>query len=360
MVVVVDKRNRNNISCGSRLWKQVVETQARMLILLMLFNHSLLLFLQFLRGFSFNFRSSSTNFFYLSSTTFARTNPSISIHNFPNPTYIPQTKKSPERPCYSLNSSPIIIITPPTMSTPTPGTPEYTPQEILTRLCQHATHELLTQPPRTQAHLSHQTSTLFARYAKHGTTASLHAAISRYFKHPRRDKDSEGVELMFAPPLPLSHVPPPMGVEVADGESRMVDDESRSLVRGMEFRVDRMLAIRPNVTLPAGILEAVEKVFRCFQWEAERMLEWACEKYGDEAIFRVGVRALIMRYVAVCGSVCLCAVSSSAAGSLADGVGGVGDIVDRSLCSSLPTRMNRGWSRRRGCSSCRCLSGIWI
>lgn len=79
----------------------------------------------------------------------------------------------------------------------------------------------------------------------------------------------------------------------------MRDEESRSLVRGLPFRVDRRFGFRPDVRIPPGLLERVDAVLRLFQAQAEAMLELVCEKYGDEAVFCVGVRALVLRYVSL-------------------------------------------------------------
>ena len=75
----------------------------------------------------------------------------------------------------------------------------------------------------------------------------------------------------------------------------MVDENSRKLVRDMPFRVDRKLHIHPDVKLPDGLFEGLDRIFRIYQAQAEAMLSHHCEKYGDEAIFRVGIRSLILR-----------------------------------------------------------------
>jgi hypothetical protein len=75
----------------------------------------------------------------------------------------------------------------------------------------------------------------------------------------------------------------------------MVDEDSRHLVREMPFHVDRKIHIRPNIKIPDGLLEGIDRIFRLYQAEAEAMLAHHCDKYGDEAIFRVGIRSLILR-----------------------------------------------------------------
>lgn len=156
--------------------------------------------------------------------------------------------------------------------------------DVLTR---RAEQELQSQPLPTQRHLTSLTRHLFAQYKLNGTAVSLRAAISRYLK----PNSEETNHLRFSSPLPPSYTPGPPDPE----DSRMVDEESRNLVRDMPFHVDRKLHIRPNVKIPPGLLEGVDRIFRIYQAEARAMLSHHCEKYGDEAIFRVGIRSLILR-----------------------------------------------------------------
>ncbi|ERF75904.1 hypothetical protein EPUS_01270 [Endocarpon pusillum Z07020] len=159
-------------------------------------------------------------------------------------------------------------------------------EAILDEISHRAELELQSQPLPTQVNLVKQTRRLFDHYSKRGTATSLHNAISRYFK----PKTEDNAELTFYPPLPPDYTPPAPDPK----DSRMVDDESKSLVRGMPFYVDRKLHIRPNVKLPEGFLEGIDRIFRIYQAQAEAMLRHHCEKYGEEAIFRVGVRSLIL------------------------------------------------------------------
>lgn len=75
----------------------------------------------------------------------------------------------------------------------------------------------------------------------------------------------------------------------------MVDEDLRNLVRDMPFRVDRKFHLRANVKLPKDLFEGIDRIFRVYQAQAEAMLSRHCEKYGNEAIFRVGIRSLILR-----------------------------------------------------------------
>lgn len=164
-------------------------------------------------------------------------------------------------------------------------------RSTLEELTRRAEHELQDQPPPTQARLRNQSRQIFDHYKARGTASSLHAAITRYFKPTNSSSTNNNDSLVFSPPLPLNYVPPPPDPK----DSRMVDEESRNLVRDMPFRVDRKLHFRPDVKLPQGLLEGIDRIFQIYQGEAEAMLSHHCEKYGDEAIFRVGIRSLFLR-----------------------------------------------------------------
>jgi hypothetical protein len=160
---------------------------------------------------------------------------------------------------------------------------------ILNSLSHLAQLEIASQPLRTQVDLTKQSRQIFTQYSDHGSATSFRSALTRYFAPTPQD----GVGRMsFFPPLPQGYVAPAPDPK----DSRMVDEESRRLVREMPFYVDRKIHMRPNVKLPAGLLECLDRIFRIYRWQAQAMLTHLCEKYGDEAIFRVGVRSLIMRY----------------------------------------------------------------
>lgn len=162
-------------------------------------------------------------------------------------------------------------------------------EAILEGLSRRAELEIQSQPLPTQTSLTKQTRNIFSYYAKHGTSSSLRSAITRYYKSSHGD-DGTG-SLVFSPPLPPTYTRPPPDPE----DGRMVDSHSRHLVREMPFHVDRKLHIQPNVKIPDGLLEGIDRIFRLYQAEAEAMLAHHCDKYGDEAIFRVGIRSLILR-----------------------------------------------------------------
>ena len=166
------------------------------------------------------------------------------------------------------------------------------PEAILEELTRHAEHEFQSQPLPTQTQLTKETRKIFTHYAERGTASSLRAAITRYFKPSRTGYDANHEFLIFSSPLSLDYRPPPPDPK----DSRMVDEDSRNLVRDMPFRVDRKLHVRNDVKLPPGLLEGIDRIFRLYQAEAKAMLNHHCEKYGDDAIFRVGIRSLILRY----------------------------------------------------------------
>ena len=82
-------------------------------------------------------------------------------------------------------------------------------------------------------------------------------------------------------------------------ESRTVDAESAQLVAaapdGLEFHLDRSFVLDADMTVPEGLLESMDRVFGLYAKEAKLLLSHHCEKYGNEAVFRAGIREFVMR-----------------------------------------------------------------
>jgi hypothetical protein len=162
--------------------------------------------------------------------------------------------------------------------------------KVLEELSRRAQLEMESQPLPTQFSLARQTRQIFNYYSQQGTASSLRSAITKYYKASH----SQSQSLTFSPALTVRHHRRSRPAR-SPQESRMVDEESRHLVRAMPFHVARKLHIRPNVMLPEGLLEGIDRIMRIYQAEAEAMLTHHCDKYGDEAIFRLGIRSLFLR-----------------------------------------------------------------
>jgi hypothetical protein len=79
----------------------------------------------------------------------------------------------------------------------------------------------------------------------------------------------------------------------------MVDVDSASLVPpppgGLDFHLDRSFVVNADTTIPADLLESIDRIFGLYAQEAKMLLSHHCAKYGNEAIFRAGIRELVMR-----------------------------------------------------------------
>jgi hypothetical protein len=110
---------------------------------------------------------------------------------------------------------------------------------------QHWRNSLAVPNTNSNPNLSPPESILQSRpaksshYTEHGTASSLRSAITRNFKPDSRDKGG----LAISPPVPPEYTLPSPDPE----DSRMVDEDSRNLVRDMPFRVDRKFHIRAYV-----------------------------------------------------------------------------------------------------------------
>jgi hypothetical protein len=79
---------------------------------------------------------------------------------------------------------------------------------------------------------------------------------------------------------------------VPASESRVMDVDSASLVpplpSGLDFHLDRSFVANADTTIPADLLESIDRVFGLYAQEAKTLLNHHGAKYGNEAIFRAG------------------------------------------------------------------------
>ena len=162
-------------------------------------------------------------------------------------------------------------------------------QGKLNEICRRAQREVESQPLDTQKRLTQQSWRVFVRYKRFGTGSALRGLVTRYLEGASPDFSHR---LSISPTLEKDLV----ALRFNPTDSRMVDEESRELVRGMPFMIDRKLHIRPDVVLPADLFDRLERIFRVYHFQGAKMLRHHCEKYGDEPIFRVGIRSLLMRW----------------------------------------------------------------
>lgn len=159
-------------------------------------------------------------------------------------------------------------------------------------LCNYAELEYQNQPLPTQVWLSEQSKTLFHHYELQGTAVALKGGLERFFNiGSNAPVRYQGRDVAFAEPLPIDYEPPPPDPE----DSRMVDEESRDLVRNLPFRIERLLSFRPNVMLDPVVMQAYNNIFVLYNAHANMMLRHHFAKWGEEAIFRLGVQSLFQR-----------------------------------------------------------------
>jgi hypothetical protein len=167
------------------------------------------------------------------------------------------------------------------------------------------------QPRATRFKLTAETRSIFQKYAQHGNQIRLRHNIKAFL-----EAGGEGMEFAETSTSQTSDRPvisqsnghaarrgsPPhgTGVEgVSVSESRTVDADSTELIppppKGLDFHLDRSFVLDADTTIPQDLLESMDRVFGLYAQEAKLLLSHHCEKYGNEAIFRAGVRELVMR-----------------------------------------------------------------
>lgn len=155
----------------------------------------------------------------------------------------------------------------------------------LDALCSLATTELSHLPRRTRNTFTSQTRSIFQSYSKHGSQLRLANALEKFLLAPADDN------LNFTPQSPpLLPKPEPV--------TRSHDPDSGYLIRDTPFHaVDLSLEISGDVTIPAYLLPSLDRIFGLYTLEARALLKHHCEKYGDEPIFRAGIREYMQSQV---------------------------------------------------------------
>ena len=146
----------------------------------------------------------------------------------------------------------------------------------LDALCSQATKELSQLPRKTRNKLSSQTREIFKSYKEHGSQLRLAIALEKFLLAPDAGLDFKPL----SPPLPpLPKV------------SRNIDPECGPMIRDSPFHtVDLNFEISGDVTIPPYLIPSLDRIFGLYSLEARAMLKHHCEKYGDEPIFRAGIR----------------------------------------------------------------------
>lgn len=149
--------------------------------------------------------------------------------------------------------------------------------EELDALCSQATKEISHLPRKTRNTLTSQTRAIFKSYEKHGSQQRLANALEKFLLAPDDNLD-------YTPESPPLRPKPEF--------SRTNDLESGPLIRESPFHaVDLSLEISGDVTIPPYLLPSLDRIFGLYTLEARALLKHHCEKYGDEPIFRAGIRA---------------------------------------------------------------------
>ena len=178
-------------------------------------------------------------------------------------------------------------------------------------LTRTAEQRFRSQPRSTRNKLTAETRSIFRKYAEHGNQARLRHNVKAFletgdegmtFAETPRQRPSAHPAVALPHMQKASRISerrePEEGAGPA-GESRTVDAESAQLVAappdGLDFHLDRSFVLDADTTVPEGLLESVDRVFGLYAKEAKLLLSHHCEKYGNEAVFRAGVREFVMR-----------------------------------------------------------------
>jgi hypothetical protein len=186
--------------------------------------------------------------------------------------------------------------------------------QLLTReldaLSHTAEQRFHAQPRPTRTKITAETRTIFQEYAQLGSQARLRHNVKTFLEMgdegmafdedlPRRNPGRLPPTLLYSQRTPSSSQ---SWSEVGPGRGengRTVDAESAKLVaappNGLDFYLDRSFVLSADATIPQDLFESMDRVFGLYAQEAKLLLDHHCEKYGNEAVFRAGIRELIMR-----------------------------------------------------------------
>jgi hypothetical protein len=182
--------------------------------------------------------------------------------------------------------------------------------DALSRTAEQRFH---AQPRATRTKITAETRTIFQEYAQLGSQARLRHNVKTFLEMgdegmvfdedlPPRNQDRLGPGLPHDQRTPRPPSPSQSWPEFGPGRgenSRTVDAESAELVAappdGLDFHLDRSFVLNADATVPQDLFESMDRVFGLYAQEAKLLLGHHCEKYGNEAVFRAGVRELIMR-----------------------------------------------------------------
>ena len=186
----------------------------------------------------------------------------------------------------------------------------------LDALSRTAEKRLHAQPRPTRAKFTAETRSIFQKYAQHGTQARLRHNVRAFLEAgdeglklaetstPRTLARSASSQLIRRSERAGSSSPGGHVEGVSAPESRTVDVDSSDLIpplpQGLDFHLDRSFVLNADITIPMDLLESMDRVFGLYAQEAKLLLSHHCAKYGNEAIFRAGIRELVMRYSLLC------------------------------------------------------------
>ena len=183
----------------------------------------------------------------------------------------------------------------------------------LDALSRTAEQHFHAQPRATRVKITAETRTIFQEYAQLGSQARLRHSVKTFLETgddgmafdedlPLQNPDRLAPILphnQHSPRLPSSSQSWPKFGPGRGENGRTVDAESAELVAappdGLDFHLDRSFVLNADATIPHDLFESIDRMFGLYAQEAKLLLGHHCEKYGNEAVFRAGVRELIMR-----------------------------------------------------------------
>ena len=183
--------------------------------------------------------------------------------------------------------------------------------DALSRTAEQIVH---AQPRPTRKRFTAATRSIFQRYRQHGNQARLRHNVKAFLETgdegmtfaetpPQRSSAKSTVTPRYMQTTPKTTNGRESGGrgQGAAGEGRTVDAECTQLVAappdGLDFHLDRSFVLHADTKIPQDVFESMDRIFGLYAKEAKLLLSHHCEKYGNEAVFRAGVREFVMRWV---------------------------------------------------------------
>ena len=141
-------------------------------------------------------------------------------------------------------------------------------------------------PAAVDEQLDSDISNMVSGYGSHGCKQRLQADLHKIFNpspHKRYDE---------------AKIPDPSNnprVTYPTGGQRMVDPESADLVNSIPFHLQQTVNFPAETAVNPAYVRALNGVLELLQEEGRVLLDFYCKKYGPEAVWRSGIRSMLLR-----------------------------------------------------------------